>query len=52
MSINIVRGAVTVALLLLFVLMWRQAWSGRRRDEYDAAARLPLIDDEILPEKR
>ncbi|QSX73741.1 cbb3-type cytochrome c oxidase subunit 3 [Lysobacter arenosi] len=37
-----VSGIVTAVLLVLFVAGWIWAWSPRRRQEFDAAARLPL----------
>ena len=41
-DIGTVRGAVTVAWFVLFVALWASTWSGRRRAEYEAAARLPF----------
>jgi cytochrome c oxidase cbb3-type subunit 4 len=37
-----VSGIVTAVLLVVFVAGWIWAWSPRRRQEFDAAARLPL----------
>lgn len=42
-----ISGIVTTILLLAFVLAWIWAWSPRRKQEFDAAARLPL--DDSLP---
>ena len=38
-------GLLTLVLMLLFVGIVVWAWSARRRDTYDAAARAPLEDD-------
>jgi len=43
--LTIVRSVVTVALFVLFVALCVWAWSDRRREEFDAAARLPLDED-------
>jgi len=44
-TLNLMRGVATVLAMLafLFVVVW--AWSRRRRDSFDAAARLPLEED-------
>lgn len=39
-------GIVTLCLLVLFVVGWVWAWSPRRKRDFDAAARLPLDDQE------
>lgn len=39
-------GLITAALLLLFLGGIAWAWSPRRRAAFDAAARMPLADDE------
>lgn len=44
MSAGVVSGLVTAVLLVAFVGGWCWAWSARRRNEFDAAARLPLDD--------
>jgi cytochrome c oxidase cbb3-type subunit 4 len=45
-TLGVLRGAATVLAMLAFsaVVVW--AWSRRRRDAFDAAARLPLEEDE------
>ena len=43
--IGIVRGLVTVALLILFLMLVAWAWSGRRKRLFDAMARMPLEED-------
>ena len=52
MDLNIIRSAVTLALLLLFVLLCLYVWSGRRRAEFEAAARLPFEDAELAEPTR
>ena len=42
MDLTIIRSAVTVALFVLFVVLCVYVWSGRRREEFEAAARLPF----------
>ncbi len=49
MEIGIVRGVITVVLLVLFIGLCAFSFSRRRRAEYDAAAHLPLMDDERPP---
>jgi cytochrome c oxidase cbb3-type subunit IV len=39
-------GIVSVLLLVLFVAGWAWVWQPRRKSEFDAAAQLPLHDDE------
>ncbi|HEX7012765.1 MAG TPA: cbb3-type cytochrome c oxidase subunit 3 [Steroidobacteraceae bacterium] len=46
MTIGTVRGLITLALLVAFVGLWIWAWSKRRHEDFLAAARLPLDDDE------
>jgi cytochrome c oxidase cbb3-type subunit 4 len=41
-------GIITLLLLLVFLAGWAWAWSPRRKRDFDAAARLPL-DDENHP---
>jgi len=45
MDIGTFRGALTVVLMLLFIGLVFWAYSRRRDDDFDAAARLPLDDD-------
>jgi len=40
-----VAGIVTAFLLVVFLGGWAWAWSPRRRASFDAAARMPLSDD-------
>ncbi len=41
-----ISGIVTAVLLLCFIGGWIWAWSPKRKPDFDAAARLPLTDDE------
>jgi cytochrome c oxidase cbb3-type subunit 4 len=41
-----VAGIVTTILLVLFIAGWIWAWRPARKAEFDAAARLPLNDNE------
>jgi len=43
--IGLVRGMITLSLLLLFVGLAIWAWSGRRKDLFEQMAQLPLDDD-------
>jgi cytochrome c oxidase cbb3-type subunit 4 len=45
MTAGNLSGIATAVLLACFVGGWIWAWSSRRRDEFDAAARLPLEDE-------
>ena len=47
MDIILFHSIWTVALLVLFIGIWVWAWSGKRRSAFDAAARLPLDDDDM-----
>ena len=49
MDMGIVRGLITAAILVLFVGIWAWSWSRKRRADFDAAAQLPLGDDEAPP---
>ena len=49
MEMGLVRGVITVVLLVLFIGLCAFSFSKRRRAEYDAAAQLPLMDDERPP---
>jgi cytochrome c oxidase cbb3-type subunit 4 len=43
--IGILRGLITLALLLLFIALVVWAWSDRRKKTFDAMARMALDDD-------
>ena len=38
-------GIVTAILLVVFIAGWVWAWSPRRKQSFDEAARLPLADE-------
>jgi len=48
----LIRGLVTLTLLILFLCLTVWAWSARRKPLFDAMARLPLEDQEtaVKPE--
>ena len=43
--IGIVRGSITLILMLLFIALTVWAWSGRRKAEFTAAAQLPFEEE-------
>jgi cytochrome c oxidase cbb3-type subunit 4 len=43
--IGLVRGMITLSLLLLFVGLFIWAWSSRRKDLFERMAQLPLEDE-------
>ena len=45
MDMGIFRGVITAVLMLLFIGLVLWAYSRRRQEDFDAAARLPLADD-------
>ena len=45
-DLNLARSIVTVAAFVAFVGVVIWAWSGARRERFEAAAMLPLQDDE------
>ena len=45
--IGIVRGIITLLLLVLFIALTAATWSRRRSAVYDAAARQPLEEADI-----
>lgn len=47
MDIILFHSIWTVLLLVLFIGIWAWAWSKKRKGAFDAAARLPLEDDDI-----
>ena len=46
MDIGLVRGLVTLALLLAFLGLWGWAWSRRRKKDFEEAERLPLDEED------
>jgi len=49
MDIGIVRGLLTVALMILFIGVWAWSFSRRRRNDFDRAAQMPLEDGDNPP---
>jgi cytochrome c oxidase cbb3-type subunit 4 len=43
---SMLRGAITLALLVLFVRLVIWAWSSRRTELFNSMARMPLEDPE------
>jgi cytochrome c oxidase cbb3-type subunit 4 len=43
--IGLVRGMITLSLLLSFVGLFIWAWSSRRKDLFDRMSQLPLEDE-------
>lgn len=43
--IGVVRGMITLSLLLLFMGLFIWAWSSRRKEMFDRMAQLPLEDE-------
>jgi cytochrome c oxidase cbb3-type subunit 4 len=41
-----IAGIITAVLMIVFIAGWIWAWRPARREEFDAAARMPLEDDE------
>lgn len=46
---SLVRGLITLALLVLFIRLTMWAWSSRRKPLFDSLARLPLEEDGASP---
>ena len=51
MDINTLRAAVTVVALITFLGIVAWAWSSRRRADFEAAARLPLDEDDAATDR-
>lgn len=49
MDMGIIRGLITVVLLVAFVGLWIKSWSKKQQSEFSAAANLPLEDDSRPP---
>jgi cytochrome c oxidase cbb3-type subunit IV len=45
MNAGNLSGVATAVLLAIFLGGWAWAWSARRQQDFDAAARLPLDDE-------
>lgn len=53
MDLNSIRATITVVALLTFLAIVAWAWSSRRRADFEAAARLPLDEeDEATPREK
>ena len=50
MDLNVLRGALLIALIIGFVGIFIWAWSKKRKPEFEQAARLPLEEDFSEPE--
>ena len=46
--LNAVRAALTLALCVAFIGLWVWAWRKERRADFDAAALLPLQDEDTI----
>lgn len=46
MSSGTLSGIVTAILLVLFIGVWVWAYSSRRKEQFNKAARMPLEEDE------
>ena len=45
-SMGVVRGLLTATLFAAFIALWFWAWSSKRRQDFTAAAQLPLEDEQ------
>jgi len=45
MDINVVRGAILLALMFSFLGLWAWAWSSKRKSAFHDASMLPLEED-------
>jgi cytochrome c oxidase cbb3-type subunit 4 len=52
MDMGIVRGLITAVVLILFIGIWVWSWSRNRKADFDAAAQLPLGDDQTPPAEK
>jgi cytochrome c oxidase cbb3-type subunit IV len=46
MDLNTLRAGITVVALITFLGIVAWAWSSRRKADFEAAARLPLDEDD------
>lgn len=49
MDFGTVSGVITALLLISFLAGVAWAWSAKRKPQFDAAARIPLDDNEVKP---
>ena len=47
-TLNLLRGIATILAMSAFVAVFLWAWSRRRHEAFDAAARLPLEEDQEI----
>jgi len=47
MDMGLFRGVITVLLLAAFLGLCLWAWSSKRREDFEEAARLPLDENEM-----
>jgi len=52
LDFDILSSVVTVVWLLAFIGLCIWAWSGRRRKDFEAAARLALDDTDVAADER
>jgi cytochrome c oxidase cbb3-type subunit IV len=45
-TLGLVRGLLTAILFAAFIALWVWAWSSKRRQDFAAAAQLPLEDEQ------
>ena len=50
MDMPLFHGLWTAVLLLIFVGIVVWAWSGKRKKDFDEASRLPLEEDDPVPD--
>ncbi len=48
MDYNLVHSIWTVLVLIAFIVIVSWAWSGKRKQSFDEAARTPLDDDDSV----
>ena len=52
MDLAAIHAYWTVLLVVIFIGIWIWAWSGKRKDSFDEASRLPLEDDNDADSKQ
>jgi cytochrome c oxidase cbb3-type subunit 4 len=45
LSLGLLRGMLTAILFAAFIALWVWTWSSKRRQDFAAAAQLPLEED-------
>lgn len=48
---GVVRGLLTLVMIIAFVGVVAWAWSGRRRKDFEAASRMPLEEEPFDKER-